>query len=238
MASPSATSWDSHLGREAAQAIHRRLREEYGHHLWQPRYDPLSELVYTILSQNTSDVNSHRAFQRLRAAFLTWEMVMEAPVEEVFRAIQLGGLAQVKAPRIKDVLARIVKERGSLDLSFLGDMEAAEARAWLRRLPGVGAKTAAIVLLFALDKPALPVDTHVHRVTRRLGLIGEGDNAEKAHGLLEALLPPENYYDFHVNVLTHGRRVCTARNPRHDACLLKDLCRAYQRFLQEGVSVR
>ena len=225
-------------GRELAQAVNRRLREAYGCHQWEPRYDPLSELVYTVLSQNTSDVNSHRAFQRLRAIFPNWQQVQEAPVDDIARAIQIGGLAQIKAPRIKDILSRIVQERGYLDLAFLADMDTAEARAWLRRLPGVGAKTAAIVLLFALGQPALPVDTHVHRVTRRLGLIGERDSAEKAHDILEALLPPEDYYDFHVNVLTHGRRVCTARSPRHADCVLSDLCQAYQRFSREGVPVR
>lgn len=233
-----ATSLASPPDREAAQTINRRLREAYGRHQWKPRYDPLSELIYTILSQNTSDVNSHRAFQRLKAAFPTWKKVMEAPAEEIAGAIQVGGLAQVKAPRIKAVLARIAEERGSLDLSFLRDMETAEARAWLKGLAGIGPKTASIVLLFALGKPALPVDTHVHRVTRRLGLIGERDSAEKAHDTLEALLPPEEYYDFHVNVLTHGRRVCTARNPQHDICVVSDLCRAFQRFLKEGVPVR
>ncbi|MDP2726348.1 MAG: endonuclease III [Dehalococcoidia bacterium] len=237
MAYPAA-SLDSQPARKAAHTINRRLLEEYGHHPWQPRLDPLSELIYTILSQNTSDVNSHRAFQRLRAAFPTWEKLMAAPVEEIAGAIQVGGLAFVKAPRIKAVLTRIAEERGSLDLSFLRDMEAQQARAWLRELPGVGAKTASIVLLFALGKPALPVDTHVHRVSRRLGLIGERDSAEKAHDLLEALLHPNDYYDFHVNVLTHGRRVCTARNPRCTVCVVNGLCPAYQRFLKEGVPVR
>lgn len=238
MAYPPGASLASPPGRDLAQAVSRRLRGEYGRHEWRPRYDPLSELIYTVLSQNTSDVNSHRAFWRLREAFPSWQQIMEAPVEEIVQAIQIGGLALIKAPRIVEILSRIAKERGSLDLSFLNGMETADARAWLRRLPGVGAKTAAIVLLFALGKPALPVDTHVHRVTRRLGLVGERDSAEKAHDMLESLLSPDDYYDFHVNVLTHGRRVCTARSPRHDACVLSDLCRAYQRFLHEGVPVR
>lgn len=238
MAYPPDASLVSPAAIELAGAVSRRLREAYGRHEWQPRYDPLSELVYTILSQNTSDVNSHRAFQRLREAFPRWELLVNAPVEDVANAIQVGGLALIKAPRIKQILSRVLEERGSLDLWFLKDMETAEARAWLRRLSGVGAKTASIVLLFALGKPALPVDTHVHRVTRRLGLIGERDSAEKAHDILEALLHPEDYYDFHVNVLAHGRRVCAARNPRHAACVASDLCRAYQRLLREGVAVR
>ncbi len=238
MAYPPAASLASPTEGELARAVNRRLRSAYGHHSWQPRYDPLSELIYTILSQNTSDVNSHRTFQYLRAAFPTWENVMASPVDEIASAIRIGGLARIKAPRIKAVLCQIAGERGSLDLSFLSDMAPAEARAWLRRLPGVGAKTAAIVLCFSLGKPALPVDTHVHRVTRRLGLIGDRDSAERAHDILEGLLPPEDYYDFHVNILTHGRRVCTARNPRHPDCVVSDLCRAYQRFLREGVAVR
>jgi endonuclease-3 len=158
-------------------------------------------------------------------------------VEQVAEAIRVGGLAQVKAPRIQAVLSEIERANGSLDLGFLAEMEVEEARAWLRRLPGVGAKTAAVVLLFSLGKAALPVDTHVHRVSRRLGLIGPRDSAEKAHTLLEGLLPPQDYYDFHLNLLTHGRRVCTARKPRCPRCGLKDLCLAYQTFLQEGIPV-
>lgn len=238
MAYPPETIPASTLSREVALAINQQLREAYGRHQWDPRYDPLSELIYTVLSQNTSDVNSHRAFQRLRACFPAWEKLLDAPVEEIAAAIQPGGLAQVKAPRLKTILARIIEERGTLDLSFLKDKDVSSAREWLRGLPGVGAKTASIVLLFSLGKPALPVDTHVHRVTRRLGLIGERDSAEKAHDILEALLPPEDYYDFHINVLTHGRRVCSARKPQHEVCVVKDLCQAHQRFIEAGVAVR
>ncbi len=228
----------SHSLRRVALAVHQRLENEYGRHQQEPRCDPLSELIATILSQNTSDVNSHRAFQRLRETFQSWNSVLDAPVEEIARSIQSGGLAQVKAPRIKAVLAQIMDRKGTLSLDFLRDMETSEARGWLRSLPGVGAKTAAIVLLFSLGKPAMPVDTHVHRVTRRLGLIGPRDSAERAHELLEKLLPPETYHDFHINILTHGRRVCTARNPRCPACAINDLCAAYQRFIREGVAIR
>lgn len=238
MAYPLAPSGAKRTAGEAALAAHRRLQHEYGHHPWAPRYDPLSELIATILSQNTSDVNSGRAFQRLREAFPTWQQIIEAPAEAVASSIQSGGLAQVKAPRIQAVLARIRDQRGGFCLDFLRTMDTAEAKAWLISLPGVGSKTASIVLLFALGKPALPVDTHIHRVTRRLGLIGDRDSAEKAHDLLEAQLPPEAYYDFHLNVLAHGRRVCAARNPRCTACVVNDLCAAYQRFLSEGGTVR
>ena len=238
MAYPLASSPARPSVAKAALAAHQRLQQEYGHHPWAPRYEPLSELIASILSQNTSDVNSGRAFQSLREAFPTWQQVIEAPAEAVAASIQSGGLAQIKAPRIQAVLGLIRDRRGSFSLDFLRESDPDDAKAWLLRLPGVGSKTASIVLLFALGKPALPVDTHVHRVTRRLGLIGERDSAEKAHDLLEAQLPPEAYYDFHLNVLAHGRRVCSARNPKCTACVLNELCRAYQRFLNEGEAIK
>lgn len=231
----------SHLSqpiRDKARAIHKRLEAEYGHHPWQPRYDPVSELVYTILSQNTSDVNSLRAFQRLRDSFADWERVLESPVDKIERAISVAGLSAIKAPRIKTVLTLIADKRGALNLDFLKDMDATEARAWLKALPGIGPKTAAIVLLFSLGIPALPVDTHVYRVSRRLGLIGERESLERAHEVLESLVPPQDYLDFHVNVLTHGREVCHARNPKCGVCIVNKLCNAYQRFVEEGVAIR
>lgn len=202
----------------------RRLAEAYGNPPHRLRRDPASELIYTILSQNTSDVNSKRAFQRLMNAFGSSEGLAAAPVDEIAEAIWLGGLARVKAPRLKAVLEGILKERGSLDLSFLQDMPIAEAKAWLRRLPGVGPKTAACVLLFSLGRPVLPVDTHVYRVARRLGLIEQRVPVEQAHELLEAMLLPEDVYSFHMNMVRHGREVCRAQHPRCPACVLRDIC--------------
>lgn len=201
------------------------LDREYGRTRWQPRGDPLSNLIATILSQNTSDTNSGRAFQNLTRKFGSWERVADAEVGEIAAAIESGGLSRVKAPRIKTVLELIREEQGSLDLGFLSDMPPAEARAWLESLPGVGPKTAACVLLFSLGKPVLPVDTHVYRVSRRLGLIDNGVTPAQAHGLLEGLLPPEAIYRFHVNMVAHGRRVCRAQRPHCRECMLIEVCR-------------
>lgn len=207
-----------------AAAVHTLLLEEYGHHEWRPHHDAVSELVRTILSQNTSDVNSDRAFARLQSRFTTWEQLLNTDADEIAEAIELGGLARIKAPRIKKALQAILEDRGELSLEFLRDMDIREANAWLVSLQGVGPKTAACVLLFALGRPALPVDTHVLRVSRRLGLIGQRDSAEKAHTVLRHILPDEAVYDFHINMVTHGRQVCHAQRPQCDACCLARLC--------------
>jgi len=206
-----------------------RLDEAYGLPEWRPHHDPTSELVLTILSQNTSDANSGRAFVRLLEAFPTWDAVIEAPLPALIAAIQPGGLAPTKAPRIQAVLRDIKGRRGGFDLSFLGELPLEEARAWLRSLHGVGPKTVACVLMFALGRPAMPVDTHVFRVAMRLGLIPEraGKAAmtpEKAHGLLEAAVAPDDFYAFHIGLIKHGRRTCSAQRPRCPDCVLRDLC--------------
>jgi endonuclease-3 len=206
--------------------IHNLLLAEYGDHPWHPR-DPVASLVNTILSQNTNDVNRDKAFERLRERFPTWEEVRDAPEAELIEAIRPAGLGPTKAPRIQEALRRITEERGEIELEFLGEMEVEEARAWLLDIPGVGPKTAAIVLLFALGKPAFPVDTHVHRVTRRLDLIPEKTSREKAHKLLEEIVPADIYYAFHLNLIAHGRAVCHARNPEHERCILRDDCAYY-----------
>jgi endonuclease-3 len=207
--------------------IHDLLLTEYGDHPWHPR-DPVASLVSTILSQNTNDVNRDRAFEQLRERFPTWEAVRDAPLDDLVDAIRPAGLGPTKAPRIQEALRRITDERGKISLDFLADWGVEKARAWLLSIPGVGPKTAAIVLLFALGKPAFPVDTHIHRVTRRLGLIPEKTSREKAHELLETLVPPDIYYLFHLNLIEHGRAVCHARNPAHDQCVLRDDCAYYQ----------
>lgn len=194
---------------------------------WVP-IDPLDELINTILSQNTNDLNRDRAYRALRAAFPTWEGVRAAPIAQVIAAIKSAGLANQKGPRIQRVLRRITAERGELDLNFLRDMPTAEAKAWLTSLEGVGPKTAAIVLLFALGKPAFPVDTHIHRVTGRLGLIPPKISADRAHEILEELVPPEWYHPFHLDVIEHGRRVCKAQRPVCDQCVLQRQCNFFQ----------
>ena len=171
-----------------------RLGREYGVPRWQPHADPLSELIRAILSQNTSDVNSNRAFHDLVAGFDTWEAVAGAGVDDIAGAIQSGGLNRIKAARIKTILNQIREDRGSLDLGFLADMPVPQAKEWLKALPGVGPKTAGCVLLFSLGRPVLPVDTHVHRVSRRLGLLDPKVSHEQAHELLEEVVPPRDIY--------------------------------------------
>jgi endonuclease-3 len=193
---------------ERAAAANARLLAVYGPPPPRQPQDPLSELVATILSQHTSDLNTERAFGSLLETFGSFEAVRDAPVGAIEEAIRAGGLARVKAPRIKQVLERLQAERGELNLDFLRDLPLAEARAYLTGLGGVGPKTAACVLLFALERPAIPVDTHVHRVSRRLGLIGPSTSAERAHPALEAIVPPEQAYAFHMNLIRHGRQAC------------------------------
>lgn len=206
------------------------LTKEYGHQEWHPRADPISELIFTILSQHTADTNSKRAFRRLLDSFGSWQAIAEGEVERIEEAILSGGLGRVKAVRIKAVLQEILKQKGSFDLSFLAPMKLEGAKAWLRSLPGVGPKTAACVLLFSLGRPVIPVDTHLHRVARRLGLIGDRVSPEEAHELLEAQVPPEARYQFHVSLIEHGRKICRAQHPRCALCPLRHGCPSAFRF--------
>jgi endonuclease-3 len=203
------------------------LIDEYGLPEWREHLSPLDELVSTILSQNTNDTNRDRAFEALTEKFSDWKAVSDANAEEVIAAIRPAGLANQKGPRIQRVLEQISAERGSLDLSFLKEWEVEEAKDWLLRFKGVGPKTAAIVLLFSLGKPAFPVDTHVHRVSGRLDLRPEKMNADKTHDFLADLLPAESYYDMHLNLIRLGREICHARNPDCEACPLNHLCAYY-----------
>jgi endonuclease-3 len=215
-----------------------RLEEAYGIPPWRPHHDPISELVLTILSQNTSDANSGRAFVRLLERFATWDAVMDAPLPELIEAIQPGGLAPTKAPRTQAALREIHHRTGGFDLSFLETISLEGAREWLRSLEGVGPKTAACVLLFSLGRPAMPVDTHVFRVAGRLALIPERAGKammtpEKAHSMLEARVPPDDFYAFHIGLIKHGRRVCASQRPRCPECVLRDLCPSAVKFHPE-----
>ena len=211
------------------------LADEYGAIEWSQHRDPLSELIMTVLSQNTSDSNSRQAFNRLVTRFGNWEAVAEADAGDIAETIKSGGLAQVKAPRIKRILELILSRRGSLDLDFLRDMTLPEAKAWLEELPGVGPKTAACVLLFSLGKPVLPVDTHVYRVAKRLGLIDSKASAAKAHELLGDMVPAEDVYRFHIYLIEHGRRVCRAQRPRCGQCVLLPLCPSGRYLLEPAL---
>jgi endonuclease-3 len=180
--------------------------------------DPLSELVFTILSQNTTDTNRDRAYERLRDRFPAWRDVLEADREEVEEAIRVGGLGRQKSARIQEILRTIDQRRGGLDMGYLNDMSLDEAKQELLSFTGVGRKTAAIVLLFSLGRPAFPVDTHVHRVGTRLGLIPEKMTADAAHDVMEGLVPTRHYFDFHINLIRLGRTVCGPRRMECPAC--------------------
>ena len=207
------------------------LRKQHGPPQQRVRRDPLSELIAALLSQNTSDINSERAFADLVATFGTWDRVMQTDVDSIAAAIAAGGLSNVKAPRIKAILEQVENERGSLNLMFLKTMPLAQARAWLESLPGVGPKTAACVLLFSLGRPALPVDTHVYRVSQRLGLIGKNVSPDEAHRVLQKKVPADMIYEFHMNMVRHGRRICRAQRPLCDECLLREGCKVGKRTL-------
>jgi endonuclease-3 len=171
--------------------------------------------------------------ERLQERFSTWEEVRDAPEEAVVDAIRPAGLGPTKAPRIQGALRRITEKEGEISLDFLRDATTEEAREWLTDLPGVGPKTAAIVLCFALGKPAFPVDTHVHRVSGRLGLIPEGTSREKAHDVLEDIVPEEIYYPFHLNLIAHGRAICHSRNPECERCVVRESCNYYASVVQK-----
>jgi endonuclease-3 len=213
---------------EKARIVYQRLQAFFGSPTWRNPLPPLDELVSTILSQNTNDNNRDRAFEALRSRFPDWEAVRDAEEQAVIAAIRPAGLANQKGPRIQKVLRKITAERGKLSLEFLADLPVEEARRWLMSFKGVGPKTAAIVLLFSLGKPAFPVDTHVHRVTGRLGLRPEKMNADQAHDFLSGLFPPETYYAAHLNLIRLGREICHARHPECTRCPLNDLCDFYQ----------
>ena len=217
--------------------IIRLLAREFGHPKWHPDGQPLSTLVQTILSQNTSDTNSGRSFRSLMAAFPQWENVAAANPADIAASIQSGGLADIKAKRIKQALEEIMRKRGALELDFLNAMSVGEATGWLKQLPGVGDKTAACVLLFSLGKPALPVDTHILRVSKRLGLIGGRTSAEEAHEVLPELVPPHNTYEFHVLMIEHGRRTCKAQRPVCPKCVLRDVCPSCEGFMKEYYAI-
>jgi endonuclease-3 len=217
---------------EKVLAVHDRLLDQYGEPTWRRHLDPVAELVSTILSQNTNDKNRDVAFERLRERFDSWEDVRDGGLDDVIDAIRPAGLANQKGPRIQEALRFITEERGDLDLEFLADWPVVEAKAWLSSIKGVGPKTAAIVLLFSLGQPAFPVDTHVHRVSQRLGLIGQKASREKAHDELETIVPEAYYYPFHLNLIRHGRQICASRKPKCDECVLRDLCDYYQERIE------
>ena len=220
--------------RRRARTVLNRLRKRYGELLPPRRSDPLEELVLTVLSQHTSDVNADRAFESLRAAFPTWEDVVRAPTRAVADAIRSGGLADTKAPRIQTILREVAERRGAFDLTALAERSDDDARAELMSLPGVGPKTAAVVLSFSLGRDAMPVDTHVHRVTTRLGLVPPKISAERADRVLHELVPEGLRTPLHVALIRLGREICKAPTPRCGICPLKDICPTAPCYLADG----
>ncbi|MBI5964978.1 MAG: endonuclease III [Chloroflexi bacterium] len=210
--------------KKRALQIHKKLLDAFGEPIWRNPLPAIDELVSTILSQNTNDVNRDRGFNALRAKLPTWEAVRDANAEDVINAIRPAGLANQKGPRIQQVLRTITEERGSLNLDFLAGLPVEEARAWLTKFNGVGPKTAAIVLCFSLNMPAFPVDTHIYRVSGRTGLRPEKMTVEQAHPHLESVFPPETYYAAHLNLIRLGREVCGARKPSCPKCPINKLC--------------
>jgi endonuclease III len=204
--------------------VQHLLRAQQGRFVPKPVLPVIDEIVATVLSQHTSDINSERAFGQLKEAFPSWEQVAAAPVGQVADAIRSGGIADQKARRIQQILAAIEEREGRINLDRLHDLDDAAVAAYLESLPGVGPKTAACVLTFALGRAAFPVDTHVHRLAIRLGWIPAQTTADKAHRLLGPRVPPDIRYDLHVALITHGREVCRAQRPRCGDCVLRDLC--------------
>ena len=218
--------------RKRAREIVRILRDFYGPVEWGGRADPIDSLIITILSQNTSGSNTRRSFELLKKAFPKSEDLLAASEEEIARAIRVGGLPRVKARRIKEALSGILRERGDLDLSFLSSLPPSQACAWLEKFSGVGPKTARCVLLFSLSRPVLPVDTHVFRISKRLGFLAPDIPFSKASEALEEIVPEEDMGDFHVLLVRHGREICKARNPRCGECPLRPLCPSAEMILR------
>ena len=214
-----------------ARKIYQELLDEYGEPQWDPSRSGFEQLIQTILSANTNDRNSGKAFETLKERFAgDWDAVRTAPLEEVKDAIRVAGMYNQKAPHIVDTLEILLREEGSYSLDHLRDMEPAAAQTYLQRFPGVGHKTASIVLLFSYGMAAFPVDTHVQRVTQRLGMSGRRASAEKIKAVWEQMLPAESYFSLHVNMIRHGRTVCTARTPRCANCVMQDECDYYTRL--------
>ncbi|MCC6453436.1 MAG: endonuclease III [Caldilineaceae bacterium] len=222
-------SADELLAAKAA-TIYAGLNEFYGQPQWQGGEDPVDELIWTILSANTNDTNSGRAFRQLKATFGDdWETVRNAPLEAIKEAIRPAGMYNQKAQNIVATLTRIKELEGEYTLDHLATMTVPDALAYLTALPGVGHKTASIVLLFSFNRGAFPVDTHVQRISQRLGISGRRDSPEKIKGIWERLLPPETYYALHLNLIRHGREICIARNPKCEICPLQRVCDYYSR---------
>jgi endonuclease-3 len=211
---------------EVSQII-EGLKEHYGDKKWERWREPVGELIRTILSQNTTDKNSLRAYANLLERFPTWEELMDAEIEEIIEPIRLGGLANTKAKKIKNALIEINSREGKIDLEFLADYELNKAEEYLVSLNGVGPKTAACVLIFSFNFPIMPVDTHIHRVANRLGIV-DTKTRVKTQEAMKSIIPNEEIYNFHLNLIEHGRKICKATTPQCSNCFLSNLCKYYK----------
>ncbi|MFW5709240.1 MAG: endonuclease III domain-containing protein [Chloroflexota bacterium] len=214
------------------EPVARTLREIYGELQWSDGQSPMDELVSCILSQNTNDANRDRGFTALKQRYPTWQDVVDAPLDELIDTIRPAGLANQKGPRIQRALEQIYRERGEYNIDFLADIPINEAKEWLVSMDGIGPKTAAIVLCFAFNRAAFPVDTHVLRVSTRIGFLPEKTNADRAHDIMEAIVPAEDYFQFHIHLIRHGRDTCNARSPHCERCPLTQHCDYFQRFVK------
>lgn len=213
---------------EIVPYIIQNLKAVYGTPVCEGGLDPLDVLIETILSQSTTNVNSHRAFESLKRRFPTWEQAQRARTTSIEAAIRSGGLARQKSVRIKNLLNEIYERRGSLDLSFLHHAPLEEAKEFLASFKGVGPKTIACTLLFACNRPVFPIDTHIFRIARRLALIPEKCSDQEAHRLMTEMIPDDRFYEVHVNLIRHGRKVCRPTAPLCEQCCLIDYCRYYE----------
>ena len=213
-----------------AHQMYELLLERYDNQPLVPRRQPMHELISTMLSHRTTEANEAKAYRQMLALFPTWEAVRDAPVEELAAAIAPSNFASAKAPKIQAVLRQIIAERGAANIDFLADLAVKDGMTWLTNLPGVGPKTASLVLLFCFAKPILPVDTHVHRVSQRVGIFGPKVNPTQAHAILWQLLPHDAQwlYNYHINLLRHGQQICVWAKPRCERCPLTALCDYYQ----------
>ena len=213
------------LLRKRIKKIDKLLEKEYGRKVWKSKGDPLSVLIATLLSQNTSDNNSHKAYANLRKVFKSWNKVKKAPVSKIAKTIKSGGLSDIKAKRIKKILNQSPSGNGNLRLSFLKKQKKEEIESYLKGFKGVGDKTVACVLLFSLGRAWMPVDTHIFRVSKRLGLIPPNANFKMAHKILNKIVPSPKIYQFHINLIAFGRAICKAQNPGCEVCILYSNCR-------------
>lgn len=213
--------------RDKAKAVCAILIDEYGSNVSDRVMDSIAELVFTILSQNTADINTERAFRALTSTYSSWDAVLAAPQDALASVIRSSGPFRIKAKRIKAALGEIKNRVGTLDLSLLEKMDPNDAMDWLTSLHGVGPKTASIVLLFCFDMPLLPVDTHVWRISKRLGLVPNNVTREEAQKMLQEFVPKECVKSMNHNMINHGRNVCRSRKPLCDVCFLGSFCDYY-----------